>query len=191
LLSITNQANPIISVDVSESDIAKIQNNQAATITLDSISDKTFTGKVVGVNKTGSVSSGVTNYPIMVQFDTLPDGVLPNMSATAGIIIQTKTDVLTVPSAAISGSGDQTTIQILFNNQPQTKNVQTGISSDTDTEITSGLNEGDAVITGTVSAATTSSNSSGSVFGLRTGSGFGGGGLGSSGNARGGSRGGN
>ena len=177
LLSITNQTNPIVSVDVSESDISNIKIAQAATITLDAFSDKTFTGKVVGINKAGTVSSSVTSYPVMVQFDTLPDGVLPNMGATANIILNTKTDVLTVPSAALQSGTNGDTVQVLVNGVAQTKTVQAGISSDTDTEITSGLNEGDTVVTGTIAKTTTTSSSSTSVFGgLRTGGGgFGGG----------------
>jgi hypothetical protein len=53
--------------------------------------------------------------------------------------------------------------------------VETGISDDTDTVITSGLTEGQAVITGTTSKTTTTSSTGTSVFSssLR---GFGGGG---------------
>jgi HlyD family secretion protein len=183
LLSITNQTNPIISVNVSESDIANIKIGQSASITLDAFTGDTFTGKVVGINKDGTVSSGVTNYPVMIQFDTLPDNVLPNMSATANIILQTATDVLTVPSAAIQTATDGTnTIQILVSGVPQTKTVQVGISDDTNTQITSGINAGDVVVTGTVAATTaTASSSTTSIFGgLRTGAaggGFSGGGA--------------
>ena len=184
LLAISNQANPIISVSVSESDISKIKSDQKATITVDALADKTFTGKVIGINKTGVVSSNVTNYPVTIQFDDQANDVLPNMSATANIILESKTDVLTVPSSALTLTNNQYTVQILVNGAPQTKNVEVGISSDTDTEITSGLSGGENVITSTVSTATTSSSgSTSSIFGgIRTGGG--GSSLGSSGNTR-------
>ena len=129
----------------------------------------------------------MTNYPITIQFDDQASDILPNMSATANIILDTKVDVLTVPAAAVSTStnGD-TTVQVMVNNAPQIKTVQTGISSDSDIEIVSGVNEGDTVVTGTVSKTTTTASSTTSVFGgLRTtgGGGFSGASLGGSGSA--------
>lgn len=180
LLSITNQTNPIVSVNVAENDIPNIKIGESATITLDAFNDKSFTGKVVGINKAGTVSSGVTSYPVMIQFDTLPDSVLPNMSATTNIILQTAADVLMVPSASIKTATDGTnTVQIMVNGQVQSKTVQIGISDDTNTQITSGLNAGDTVVTGTVAATSSATTSTTSIFGgLRTGGnagGFGGG----------------
>src|SRR3989344_251004 len=54
---------PLTSVNVSEIDVPRIAQGQKATITLDAISDKTFTGKVVSVDRLGTITSGVTNYP--------------------------------------------------------------------------------------------------------------------------------
>lgn len=186
LLSIANQSNPLVAVNVSESDINKIKVDQKATISLDAITDKTFTGKVVGINKMGSVSSNVTNYPVTIQFDTQSNEILPNMSATVSIILDSKTDVLTVPSAAVTtDTNGQSSVQIMVNGKPQNRDVQIGLSSDTDVEIVSGLVDGDTVVTGTIAKTTTSSSSStSSVFGgIRTGGAAGGGGLGSSGNS--------
>jgi hypothetical protein len=60
----------------------------------------------------------------------------------------------------------------MVNGKPETVTVEIGISSNSDIEITSGLNEGDVVVTGTIStAATTRTTGATSIFG-------GGGGLG-------------
>ena len=40
-------------------------------------------------------------------------------------------------------------------NKPQTVTVETGLSGDTDTEIISGINEGDTVVTATIMPQTT------------------------------------
>lgn len=185
LLSIANQSNPLVAVNVSESDINKIKVDKRATISLDAISDKTFTGKVVGINKMGSVSSNVTNYPVTIQFDTQSNEILPNMSATVNIILDSKTDVLVVPSAAVTTDANgQSSVQVMINGRPQNRDVQIGLSSDTDIEIVSGLTNGDVAVTGTVAKTTTStSGSTSSVFGgIRTGA-AGGAGLGSSGSS--------
>lgn len=187
LLSISNQSNPLVTVNVTESDINKIKVDQKASIALDALSDKTFTGKVVGIDKIGSVSSNVTNYPITIQFDTQSDEVLPNMSATVDIILDSKTDVLSVVTAAIGGSEtDGYTVNVLVNGKIEAKTVTIGINSDSQTEIKTGLNVGDLVITGTTSSTSStkksSSSSTSSVFGGITTGGTSS--LGSSGNAR-------
>lgn len=149
---------PIASVSLSEVDVSKVKLGQKATLTLDSISGKTFTGKVVNVNQVGSVTSGVTNYPALIQFDTTSTEILPNMAVSANIIIATKTDALVVPSTAIKNQDNQDTVQVVKNDRVQVVTVQIGVSSDTQTEIVSGLAEGDEVVVGT-STSGTSGNS--------------------------------
>lgn len=158
---------PIATFNVSEIDVTQIEPGQKATITLDAITDKTFTGRVVSVDRVGSIASNVTTYPVIVQFDTSSDEILPNMAATANIITETKSGILTVPSAAINYQGETSSVTIIINGQEINQAVELGISSDTEIEILSGLSEGDVVVTGTTTSATdnTSANSnSGGLF---------------------------
>ncbi|MFH0864080.1 MAG: efflux RND transporter periplasmic adaptor subunit [Candidatus Gottesmanbacteria bacterium] len=151
IATVQNDQLPIAQFTVSEIDVTKIQNGQKATLTLDALPNKTFTGKIVGIDHTGSVTSGVTTYPLTIQFDTQANGVLPNMSVNASIITQTKSDVLVVSTTAIQNSNGQSSVMVLKNGQVTQVPVETGVSSDSQTEIISGLNEGDQVVTGTVS----------------------------------------
>jgi macrolide-specific efflux system membrane fusion protein len=171
IASIVKEGKPLISVNLSEIDVPNVKVGQKATITFDSIADKTFTGVVSAIDRTGSTTSNVTSYPAIITLDSGSDQILPNMATTANIITEVKNDVLLVPIAAVKSVNGQSTVTILTNGQQQTVNVETGISSDTQTEIVSGLTEGEEVVTGTISTSSSSSQS-GSVFG----GGFGGGG---------------
>jgi len=75
------------------------------------------------------------------------------MSVSAAIITNTDVDVLYVPNAAIKTQGTQTYVQVLVNGAPVRTTVVTGLANDTDTEITSGLNEGDQVVTQTITSS--------------------------------------
>ncbi len=167
---VTNNA-PTATFNLSEVDVTKVKEGQKATLTLDALPGMTYTGTVTGINRSGLVTSNVTNYPAVIQFDTSPDNVLPNMSVNANIIVQTKDNVLLVPTAAIQTRNGQSTVRILKNGQVQTVAVETGLASDTQTEITSGLSEGDTVIIGGLT--TPASQSASSPFGAFR---FGGGG---------------
>ncbi|MDO8461090.1 MAG: efflux RND transporter periplasmic adaptor subunit, partial [bacterium] len=96
---IQREGNPILSFNLTEIDVPKIKIGQKATVTLDSISGKTFTGKITTVDRIGTITNGVTNYLITIKLDTESPEIFPNMAATTNIIIETKSDVLLVPSA--------------------------------------------------------------------------------------------
>lgn len=178
-------------VSLSEIDVVNVQIGQKVTMTMDAFPDKTFTGKVSTIDTTGTVSSGVTTYTATIAFDIEDPHMYPNMAVNATIITNVKDDALLVPSAAIQTANGQSTVRVMKNGQIQNVNVTAGDSNDTETEIDSGLNEGDSVVTGTTGGTTTTTGTTTSPFGggLRFGGGFGGGGAGS-GAARGGGRGG-
>lgn len=174
---ITNPKNQITaSVSLTEIDVVKVKPGQKVTLTMDSFADKTFTGQVLAINTNGQSSSGVTTYPTIIVFDSSLPNMYPNMSVTANIIIDSKTDILTVPSTSIqTDSNGQSFVKVLKDNQVSEVTVETGLSDTTQIEITSGLNEGDNVITSTsTTQSTTTKTSTTSVFSGGLGGGMGG-----------------
>lgn len=149
IATIRNENNPLVSFNLSEIDVPHVKIGQKATVTLDSLSGKTFTGKVVSVDKIGQVTNGVTNYPIIIQLDTQAEQFLPNMAAATAIITDSKDNVLIVPSQAVRTSGEQSVVRVVRGGQVQEVPVEVGFSSDINTEIISGLSEGDEVIIST------------------------------------------
>jgi len=171
IATIKTEGTPIVSVNLSEIDVSQVELGKKAIVKLDSISDKTFTGEVIGVDRIGQTSSGVTQYPAIIKLDSSANQILPNMTVTTNIVIDRKDNALLIPSIAIQKQGNQNIARFLKGKQEQTISVETGLVSDTQTEILSGLSEGDEVI---ISTLTSNSNQSGSrsVFGSQ---GFGGG----------------
>jgi macrolide-specific efflux system membrane fusion protein len=103
------------------------------------------------------------------------------------MIIQTQRvdDALSVPTTAVQTTNGQSYVRVQSKNgQINQVVVTTGISSDTDTEITSGLNEGDNVVTSNLTTTTSTGSSTTSPFSAVGGRGlFGGGGGGGGGAA--------
>lgn len=104
IATIKTQGMPIISVNLSEIDVSQVDIGQKSIITFDSLSDKTFSGEIIGVDRIGQTTSGVTQYPAIVKLDTSSAQILPNMTATAKIVIERKNNVLLVPIAAVRKS---------------------------------------------------------------------------------------
>lgn len=144
-------------VSLSEVDVTHVQPDQKATLTLDAYSDKTFTGKIILIDTTGTVSSGVTNYAVTIQFDKTDTLMYPNMAVSAQIIADVKNDVVLIPSTAVTTTNNQSTVQIKKDGKVSIILVEIGDANDTQTEITSGISEGDVVVTSSSQNSTTSS----------------------------------
>jgi macrolide-specific efflux system membrane fusion protein len=154
---ITTSAQPLVSISLTEVDVPKVKEGDRATVTATSQPNKTYTGRVMSVNIVGTVSSGVTSYPVIIQLDTNATELLPNMSVQANIITTTKDNALLVPTSAVTTKNGQATVRVMQNGQPVVTNVTTGLASDTETEITSGLADGDTIVTSAPIATTTGS----------------------------------
>jgi len=144
----------IAEISLNEVDVAKVKVGQKVTLTFDAIEGLNITGEVAEIDALGTVSQGVVNYGVKIVFDTQDERVKSGMSVSAAIITDIKQDVLLVPNAAVKSNGGQY-VEVLENNVPRNQTVETGLSNDTMTEIKSGLKEGDKVITQTITANTT------------------------------------
>lgn len=85
-------------VSVDELDIASVQLDQAAAVTLDAV-EGTFSGRVASLSYEGS-GSYVTSYTATLEIDPI-DGALPGMSASAEIVTATSGQTLIVPVEAV------------------------------------------------------------------------------------------
>jgi len=162
IANVKTDATPIVSISLTEIDVPKVAISDKATIMLNAYPDKTFTGKVVSIDTVGAISSGVTTYPTVIKLDTDTQTILPNMAVTANIITATKNDVLMIPTTSIQQNATDGTsyVQVMKNGIPSQITVQTGLSSDADTEIVSGLTEGDIIVTATINTAPVAASSS-------------------------------
>ena len=146
LLTIVGEQKPLLSVSVNEIDIGQIATGQKASVTFDALIDKTFTGKTVGVDRTGTATQGVVTYVVLIQLDSGAEQVYPNMSATAEIILEVKENVLWVPPSAVRTQRGQTVVGVLVDDKTRSKMVEVGLETSDRVEIKSGLNEGEVVI---------------------------------------------
>ena len=165
IASIKTNAAAQLSVNLSEVNVTKIKIGNKATITLDALPDKTYTGKVISIDTIGAISSGVTNYPAIIGLDSEVPEILPNMSVTATIITNVLNDVIIVPTSSIQIINGQSIIKIMKNGKVSETPVETGESNSTQTVIISGINATDEVITNAVNSSTAKTTQGTSVFG--------------------------
>lgn len=165
-------------VQVNEVDIPNVSIGQKVMMTFSAIDGLAISGKVEKVDVLGTLSQGVVTYNVTVGFDSLDPRIKSNMSVSAKIITGVKQDVITVPNSALKTQGNTTYIEVLNSatNQPERRTIEPGVANSTETEIVSGINVGDNVITQTIdpnakSTTTSTTNRSGGIPGFGGGRG--------------------
>ena len=158
----------IAEITLNEVDVSKIAVDQKVTLTFDAVPDITIAGTVAYVDMVGTTNQGVVSYTVKIAFLTDDDRIKQGMSVSAAITTEAKPDVLLISSGAVKSNEQNSTVQVLENVDaaaaldsqgvtsdagPKTIQVQVGSSNDQMIEITSGLKEGDYVVTRTVDAA--------------------------------------
>lgn len=140
-----------VTVNMAEVDIGKVKVGQDVHITFDALSDRpALTGKVEQIALVGVSQQGVVNYPVVVTLtDPDPSLIKTGMTANVAIVVDKREDVLLVPNRAIRNQGRQRFVQVQTPlGQIQTP-VQIGLQNDNQSEVMSGLKEGDVVVINT------------------------------------------
>ena len=141
---------PVVSVFVSEYDADLVQLGQVATIELDAI-NAVFEGTVETVGQVAQSVSGIKQYEVLLSVSSVPSGARFGMSATAEIVVQTKTDVLAIPLSALVGEEDPQVDVLVTEGESQSierRTLKLGLIGDSFAEVTQGVFSGDQVITG-------------------------------------------
>jgi len=136
---------------IDEIDITKVSVGQPAIIRVDALPGRDLRGSVRFVSPFGSLQSGVVNFPVEIYMDhdENTEGLRGGLTATADIITGQREDVLQAPNRAIKGlSGDYWVDVVIDAGTAKTEKrpVKTGVQNKRNTEIISGLNEGEMVL---------------------------------------------
>jgi len=130
---------------IDEIDIAMVKVGQAANITLDALPDEEVNGSVVFISPVGTILAGVVSYDTTITLKNPVEEFRDGMSATAEIIIECHDDVLSIPNRAIRAL-ENPTVLVLVDGQQEERQITLGLSDGINTEVLSGLEEGEEVV---------------------------------------------
>jgi HlyD family secretion protein len=132
---------------VGEAEVATLEVGQVATVGVDAVGSETsMTGKVTAIDPVATIQQGVPVYGVDVRIDIPATAVRAGMTGTATVIVANKPDVLTIPNLAIRSSSGRRFVEVLREGKIEQATVAFGISNETVTEVTDGLQEGDQVV---------------------------------------------
>jgi multidrug efflux pump subunit AcrA (membrane-fusion protein) len=150
---------------IDEIDIVRISgkplDEMKPVILLDAFPGRQFKGRVTFISPFGPTQSNsiqyygtlqttLPTYEIEIALDPAETAYLTGgMTATAGILVDARSGVLTVPNAAVGGTPGNYTVRVLKDVKTglvEERKVVTGLQNKTVTEIISGLGEGETVV---------------------------------------------
>ncbi len=163
IVQVADLSKALIKLEIAEGDIAQVKTEQSVSFSTLAEPNRKYQGKIKSIDPAlttltdnsyteESGNSDAVYYYANVIVDNADMSLRIGMTTQGKVIIAEKNGVLLVPTTAIKKRGKDSIIQVLENGKAIDKTVQTGLADSQYTEITSGLKEGEQVITAQRSA---------------------------------------
>ncbi|MER7466635.1 hypothetical protein [Streptomyces sp. NPDC097981] len=161
---LTNPSGMQVTANFSEADALKLKPGQAATVTLNAMSGKALNAQVLSVSSlpvsSGSSSGGgnsgggsAVQYAATLTLTSPTDDLRSGLSAAIQVVVGEASGALSVPTAAVSGTGANRTVTVVKADGTTVRTpVTVGVEGDSADQILSGLTEGEQVQLATVSS---------------------------------------
>jgi HlyD family secretion protein len=132
--------------EIDEIDVGEVREGQSVEIRFDAFPGEIATGRLVRLFPAAATDRGATVYRAIISLDPTELELRPGMGATLKIATVEKTDVLRVPSRAVKNAGTQKIVVVQNGTGTENIVVETGLSDGNQTEIISGLEEGQVIV---------------------------------------------
>ena len=139
----------IVTAQVDETDIGRIQTGQSARITLDAYPDVIVKGKVEQIAYEAKTVNNVTIYEVKVEPESIPKCMKSGMTATVAFFQAAVENALTLPADAIQIESGKSLVLVEDGRPetpPETWRVLTGLAANGRVEILAGLDGHEPVV---------------------------------------------
>lgn len=149
-LIISSDSTSEVAIKLSETDISKVEQGQRAIVSVNSVSDKTYKGKVARVDSIGTDTQGVVTYSVYVEITNPDNKIRQGMTVDTDIVTKEINSTISVPNSSIKPYQGGKAVRIPDNNTKEKYRyvpVVVGVRGSERTQILKGVSEGQTVIT--------------------------------------------
>jgi HlyD family secretion protein len=156
LMTVSDLSQIDAEVKAAEADVLRLALGQPATVTLEAVPGRTFTGKVVEIGASALPMAGTTasarEFKVVVRLDRPDPGLRPGLTCDAEVVTSEKANVLTVPLQSVvlrpgPDGEDQTGVFVVKDGRVRFAPVQPGVIGGLEIEV-SGAAEHTPVVVG-------------------------------------------
>ncbi|MCH7715893.1 MAG: efflux RND transporter periplasmic adaptor subunit [Gemmatimonadetes bacterium] len=159
-----------VNVRVDETDVVRLTTGDSAEITIDAFPDTTFSGRVTKISQSairvtaGGSGDRAVDYEVEITLDNPPPGVLPDLSATAKVVTDTRLDAMSIPIIALTvrehqpistedmprdtAKTEMEGVFVVLDGIAYFRPVKVGIAGEEHFEVIEGLALGDSIVAG-------------------------------------------
>jgi HlyD family secretion protein len=135
---------------VDETDVGRVQPDQAVRFSVDTYPDQLFDGAVSAIYPKPEIRDNVVNYVAAVKFVAPRAQILrPEMTTNVSILLERHQHVLAIPRRAVHRDQGQEFVLVLAGNVTERRKISLGSHDDGYCEVTDGLKEGESVVAST------------------------------------------
>ncbi len=147
--SVANLSDMLFVGKIDETEVGKLSVGMPMEITIGAVQDRKVPATLEYVSPKGVEESGAILFEMKAAM-VMPSEVFirAGYSANADIILDKRSDVLTIPESTVEFSGDSAFVYLVKNEKPQEferKQVMIGLSDGINIEVTEGLKENDKI----------------------------------------------
>lgn len=136
-----------VKAQVDETDISQIKLKETAQIVLDAYPDQKIKATVDQIAFDAKTVNSVTTYIVDVLPEKTPEFMRSGMTANVTFFIEARKNILLVPNEALKVQEGKTMVNVRGpGGDPQSREIQIGISDGKNTQVLEGLVEGDTVL---------------------------------------------
>jgi len=135
---------------VGETDLPSLRVGMVGVMIFDALQDRPFPVVITRIGLEPKETQGIVTYAVEGALAGVGEGVAdrpaPGMNGSAVLVTEQHQDVLVVPNRAVRRRGDELVVEVMVDGKSEMRAVQTGLSDTDNTEVVSGLAEGDLLV---------------------------------------------
>ncbi|HWV48316.1 MAG TPA: HlyD family efflux transporter periplasmic adaptor subunit [Microbacterium sp.] len=162
VITVQGEGGYLVESTVSLAKIGKIEAGQTAEVTLPAFS-ATYTATVGSIGVLNVSETATPTYTVALSLETADEEPRIGATADARVELTTASGVLTVPTSAVTFTGNEASVSVLRDGVSETVSVTAGAVGSERTEITDGLSDRDTVVLADLDAAISSDEDAGST----------------------------
>ncbi|MBI5085778.1 MAG: efflux RND transporter periplasmic adaptor subunit [Acidobacteria bacterium] len=149
IMKVIDSASMQVEGQINQAETSTFRIGMPANIGLDAFPGARFDGKVYAMGAL-AVSPGrqqyyIRNIPVRVQIVNPDKRVIPDLSASADVLLGRQENVVTVPAAAVRQADGKDQVEVKTQNGFEKRTVKVGLSNGAQVAILEGLREGETV----------------------------------------------
>ena len=145
LAIIANVHQMLVKFFVTEGEVAKINLSDSVRIYSEFNKERAVAGRIIEISRTAS--SDARSFQVKAKFDNTRDNwYKPGMFVNVDITLASQKNVTVIPTSAVIYENDKNVVYKVVDNKAFAVDVQTGLTNENVTEVTSGLKEGEIIV---------------------------------------------